>query len=140
MIEPGAFVDKAKKPTAGTVAARLGRTNDLWLKMKDVISAQHAPVIEEWVFGGKNYGWSLRLKHRKRAVLYLTPCEGYFRAGLALGDRAARAAAEAGLPASALALIENAPRFAEGRAIRIEVRRAADVRLVAGLAAIKMAN
>ena len=140
MIEPGAFTDKTRRPTPASVAASLRRASALWLQTKDAIRAQHAPLTEEWVFGGKNYGWSLRLKQRKRAVVYLTPCVGYFRAGLAFGEKAARAAADAKLPASTLAMIETAPRFAEGRAIRFEVRRASDVRLLASLTAIKMAN
>jgi hypothetical protein len=140
VLEPGAFTDKTREPSAPAVAASLGRAHNLWLKTRDIIAFQHPPVSEEWVFGGKNYGWSLRLGHRKRAVLYLTPCRGYFRAGLALGEKATRAALEAKLPAATIALINEAPRYVEGRAVRINVRRASDVRTIAALAAVRMAN
>lgn len=44
------------------------------------------------------------------------------------------------LAARALALIDAAPRYVEGRAVRIEVRRMGDVRLAEAIATIKMAN
>jgi hypothetical protein len=140
MIEPGAFNDKTQQPTAAKLNVVLKRSNALWEQLVDLVSDQHAPIARDWIYGGSKYGWSLRLKQKKRAVVYLTPCAGYFRASLALGEKAVRAAQEDVLSASELALIDRAPRFAEGRAIRIEVRHAGDVRTVAKIAAIKMAN
>lgn len=141
MPEPGAFVEKDRRPDAKRIAASLGKTaNALWRQTREAIAAVHGPIAEEWVFGGKAYGWSLRLKRKTRAVVYLTPCEGYFRASFAVGEKAAQAAHDAPLSAAVLALIDGAPRFAEGRAVRVEVRRASDVKTVASIAAIKMAN
>lgn len=141
MPEPGAFVEKSRRPDARRIAASLGKTaNALWLRTREAIADAHGPIAEEWVFGGAKYGWSLRLKRKTRAVVYLTPCEGYFRASFAVGEKAVRAAHDAPLPEAALALIDAAPRFAEGRAVRVEVRRASDVKTVASIAAIKMAN
>jgi hypothetical protein len=70
----------------------------------------------------------------------MTPCRGYFRASLALGEKAAAAARAARLPAALLHRIENAPRFPEGRAVRLEVRSSRDLPGIAKIAAIRMAS
>jgi hypothetical protein len=134
------FVEKSEAPTARALAGALGNKASLWNEITRGIGEQHAPVAEEWVFAGKNYGWSLRLKQKKRAVVYLTPLAGGFRASFAMGENAVRAAHESALPQAILRLIDEAPRYAEGRAVRLEVKRASDVKYVMELAAIKMAH
>jgi hypothetical protein len=139
-IEPGAFNDKTRQPTPAALAGALKKAQGLWEELVRLISDQHAPITREWIYGGSKYGWSLRLKQKKRAVVYLTPCDGYFRAALALGEKAVRAAGDGVLSARERELIDEAPRYAEGRAIRIEIRRPADVLSVARFTALKMAN
>ena len=72
--------------------------------------------------------------------MYMTPCEGYFLASFALGEKAVKAAHNSDMPASVLEVIDNAKKYAEGRGVRLEVRTAGDVRNVEKLAIIKMAN
>lgn len=130
----------ARPPTPDELAGALGRAGVLWDDLKRRIAAAHAPIAEEWVSSGQHHPWALRLKQQKRAVVYLTPQPGWFRASFALGEKAVAAAGQAGLPPAILDLIDRAPRFAEGRAVRLEVRRATDVDVVVKLAAIKLAN
>jgi hypothetical protein len=134
------FDDKAKSPTAGELAEVLGPAGRLWDQLREHIAAQYAPIDEEWVFSGKNHGWALRLKQKKRAVLYLKPLSGRFRASFAFGEKAIAAVGQSALPAPVKDLIEQAPKFPEGCAIRIEVRTARDAGVVEKLAVIKMAN
>jgi len=137
-----AFDDKGKEPAEAEVAAVLGaKAKGLWDDLRRRIAAAHAPLEEEWTFAGKSYGWSLRLKRKKRAVLYMTPWKGGFRVGLALGEKAVAAAKEGGgLPAEALEAIDEAPRYAEGRGLHWEVKTAKDIGIVEKIAAAKMAN
>jgi hypothetical protein len=51
-----------------------------------------------------------------------------------------KAAHESNLPAEILEVIDNAPRYAEGRGVRFEVRNAKDVRNVEKVAITKMAS
>ena len=134
------FYEKTKKPTDDELAGALGPATSLWHELRRLIAQQFAPLTEEWVFGGKNYGWSLRLKQNKRAILYMKPLAGYFLASFAFGEKAVRAAHEADLPASLLKIIDDAPKYAEGRAVRVEVKGAKDIRAAVKLATIKMAN
>lgn len=76
----------------------------------------------------------------ERTVLYMTPCDRHFLVGFALGEKAVNAAGTGSLPDSIMAIIDEAPKYAEGRGVRIEVRNQADLEGVKALAAIKMAN
>jgi hypothetical protein len=135
-----AFDDKSRLPHDDELAAMLGSTFVLWNRLKRLIASRFAPLSAEWGFSSKKTGWGLRLKMEKRTILYMTPCEGYFLASFALGEKAVKAAHESDLPASILEVIDSAKKYAEGRGVRLEVRSAENVRNVEKLAVIKMAN
>ena len=134
------FDNKALEPTAAAVAEALVGAAELWTDLNTQLASQYDPLAEDWVFSGKKWGWSLRLKHKKRAVLYLTPSTGFFYAGLALGEKAVAAANASHLPQILLEIINGSQKYAEGRGVRLEVRSAADLDGIVKLAAIKMAN
>ena len=135
-----AFDDRERLPSEGELTTALGSSAQLWLDLKVHLTEEYAPLEELWGFTGPKWGWSLRMVSGKRTVLYLTPSEGYFYVGFAYGERAATAAMESDLPASVKEIIEGAKRFAEGRAIRMEVRGPEEVESVKKMATIKMAN
>ena len=135
-----AFADKLKPPQDDDLKQTLGKTYSLWHSLKREIISQFAPLTEEWGFTSKTTGWGFRLKQEKRALLYMTPCEGYFLASFALGEKAVKAAHDAKLPAAVLKVIDEAKKYAEGRGVRLEVRTAQDVINIQKLAAIKFAN
>ena len=93
-----------------------------------------------WGFAGAAWGWSLRLKQKKRTILYMTPGRGFFFVGFALGERAVKAAHESALPETVLAVIDGAKKYAEGRAVRLEIKNKKDLEAAKKIAAIKMAN
>jgi hypothetical protein len=64
---------------------------------------------------------------------------GHFRVSLTFGEKAVRAVQQSNLPGSVLTPINDAPKYPEGRGVRMEVRRAEDARIVVKLAGIKMA-
>jgi hypothetical protein len=134
------FDDKSTAPRDGDVAEALGRTSKLWDELISHLSSQYDPLTADWGFSGKQWGWAMRLKHKKRTILYLTPCKRHFLVGFALGEKAVRAAHEGGLPAAALGCIDSAPKYAEGRGVRMAVRNKKDLSAVQKLATIKMAN
>ncbi|NMC43442.1 MAG: DUF3788 domain-containing protein [candidate division Zixibacteria bacterium] len=135
-----AFDDKTKQPQDDDLAAMLGKTISLWNELKQSIAAKYAPVTAEWGFACKAYGWGLRLKRDKRAILYMTPGKGYFLVSFALGEKAVAAAHQQKLPAAILKIFDDAPKYAEGRGVRFEIRSANDIHHMVRLAEIKMAN
>jgi hypothetical protein len=129
------------KPEAGGHEPR-GRAAHLWSSLLDGLSADHGPFEERWAANAKTGWWTLRLVQRRggRTVIYLTVEDTGFVAGLVLGERAAGAARDAGLSPAFLAALEAAPRYAEGRGLRVPVRTRSDVEDVRRAAALKMAR
>jgi len=135
-----AFDDRKAPPTHQDFARVLDKAGAVWLDLKDELGSVFAPLQEEWSFAGAKYGWSLRLKRRKRVIVYMTPGRQHFLASFALGEKACAAALHAGLPAAILALIADAPKYAEGRGVRIPVRTRKEASTIVKLAAIKLAH
>jgi hypothetical protein len=135
-----AFIDKLEKPKESDLVAVLGSAKALWDKLIADVTSECAIDDEEWKSYSPKAGWSLRLKRKKRNILYLSPSRGSFTATFILGDRAVRVARKSGLPKRVMKIIDEAKRYPEGTAIRIEVKgpRGADV--VKKLAVIKMEN
>jgi hypothetical protein len=138
-VSISAFRDKGRQPEDADLSRVLKRSFVSWNELKKVIASRFTPLSVEWGFTGTS-GWWMRLKHKKRTVLYMTPCEGYFQASFALGERAVKLAHESNLPNSILKLIDGAKKYAEGRGVRLEVRNSNDVRNVEKLAVIKMST
>jgi hypothetical protein len=134
-----AFDDRSRQPSREELRTVLGASAELWDALVEQVGKAHAPITEHWNFAGGKFGWSLRLKWKDRIVLYLTPQAGAFLAGVVLGDKAVAAARARGLPASVLALVHAAPRYAEGRGIRVTVTTREDLAAVEALATVKMA-
>ena len=135
-----AFDDKAKEPGADELRQVLGRSSARWDELLSHLEVEQAPLDTAWGFAGANWGWSLRLKRKKRTILYMTPRQRHFLVGFALGEKAVAAARDAGLPGAVLAVIDEARKYSEGRAVRLEVRTRKDLDAVERLAAIKMAS
>ncbi|CAJ36147.1 DUF3788 domain-containing protein [Methanocella arvoryzae] len=136
-----AFDDRSKQPTEEYLKATLGSAYALWTDLQNQIALTYS-ASPEWGYASKKSGWGMRMRAEKgkRVVLYMTPCKDYFIASFALGEKAVEALHESDLPASVLEIIDSAQKYVEGRAVRLEVRSAADVSSVVKIAAAKMAN
>jgi hypothetical protein len=134
------FADRSRPPREADLAGVLGAAAKPWRDLRAAVMQACAPIEPEWRFTSASTGWGLRLKHGKRVLLYMTPGEGCFLASFALGEKAVEAARAAKLPARVLAVVDAAPRYAEGRGVRFEVRSGALVGAIARLVAIKHAH
>lgn len=132
------FDDKNSPPTKTGLETALGRSYQHWTGLIAWLDGHLGPIKETWQFSGIKWGWNLKIQQRKRAILYLTPQEKSFLVGFALGEKAVKAAVEAGLPDETLEIINEAPRYAEGRGVRLPVRNKAQVEAVKLVAKAKM--
>jgi hypothetical protein len=135
----GAFHDPSGHPSARDLVAALGRAASLWQRLIHDVQAACGPLASEWSFS-KALGWTLRLKQPARVLVYLTPGKSSFLASFALGEKACKAIDQAGVPADILAIIDAAPKYAEGRGVRIPVRTGTDVEAILRIAAIKVST
>jgi hypothetical protein len=134
---PMSFDDKTKPPDDAALAGALGSTKKLWDEFVRHITQEYGPITEEWGF---YKSWSLRLKRKKRTIVYLLPREGYFLCAYVFGEKATDEARRAKLPKDIVKIIEEARVYAEGRGFRLEVRKKRNLEAMEQLAAIKMAN
>jgi len=135
-----AFDDKSTQPEPNDLERMLGRSSTHWNDLATHIASEFAPLDDTWIFSGAKWGWSLRLKQKKRTVLYMTPCKGHFLVGFVLGERAVKAARGSTLPESIVTAIDAAKKYAEGRGLRIEIKNKKNLVAAKKLAAIKMEN
>lgn len=134
------FDDRGRQPTEADLARALKGSFVFWSELKERIASRFAPLTFEWGFTSKTTGWGLRLKHKGRIVLYMTPYKGHFLASFALGETAVQAAHKANLPISILEIIDGSRKYAEGRGVRLKVTSGRDVRQIEKLAVIKMST
>jgi hypothetical protein len=137
---PNAFILQKTQPTATELASALGPSAGTWKQLVDWLATEQGVTEEEWKSISPKYGWSLRLKLKKRTIVHLGPCHGCFRVVFILGDRAVEAARKSDLPKAVIKAIDEATRYAEGTGIRLTVKGSKDLAPVRKLALIKLAN
>jgi len=135
-MSPNAFIGRTKPPTDEELSTELGAARALW----DELIAGLALPIEEWNSYSPKAGWSLKLKLKKRTILYLAPCHGSFRVAFILGAKAVEAARHSKLSKAVLKIIDEAPRYPEGTGVRLEIAARKDLAAVKKLAEVKLAN
>ena len=119
--------DRAAEPGAADLTRVLGPSETVWHELVSRMGAAYGPLTEDWSFSGAKYGWSVRLKQKKRVVLYLIPQINAFLVGIVLGDRALTLIRRDDLGPGVLSLIDEAPRYGEGTGFRIPVASAGDI-------------
>jgi hypothetical protein len=135
-----AFVGQAEKPTPQEIAAALGSSEKIWNRLVDWLAEEHGVAVQEWKSISLKYGWSLRLKLKKRTIIHMAPCKGCFRVVFIFGDRAVKATQQSNLPKRVAKAIEDAPKYTEGTGVRLLVKSAKDLEAIRKLVAVKLAN
>lgn len=139
-MEASVFTDKEKEPGDEDLAATLGKTYGLWMTLRDSVLEKCPSALPEWHYPGQKYGWSFRLKDKKRAVIYLLPRERFFKVAFVFGEKATAQVLASDVAPAIKSLLKQAKAYAEGRGIRIEVRSRAALADIARLIEIKLAN
>lgn len=140
MEDFSAFMDKELIPTEEDVIDKLGSNYSEWAAICESVRSKYPNPKEEWNFPGKKYGWSFRMKDKKRAIIYLLPRLGYFMAAFVFGEKAMVHIRESGISQEIIDDLEKAKKYAEGRGVRIEIRDARKIHDIEKLIDIKLAN
>lgn len=132
------LLDKSKKPNDRLLSEALGASDKYWKEIKVALEDQFGPLVEEWKYYGVNSGWTLKLLLKKRNLFFFAPCNKYFRIAFIFGDKAVSAIEKSDLPPKMVQELKNAKRYVEGRGLRIEVKKRAEVANIVKLVAIKL--
>ncbi len=139
-MEPNAFIGKLEQPSELELKTAIGATAGYWNQLLEDLDVEGLITSREWHSYSPKAGWSLRLKLKKRTILYMGPYSDGFRVALIFGEKALDAIRKSKFPVRILTLIDEAPKYAEGTGIRLDVKKAADLPIIKRLAAIKVAN
>jgi hypothetical protein len=134
------FTNKNKKPENNDLKASLGSCYPLWIKIRADVFKKYPDATEEWNYSGIKYGWSFRIKDKKRAIIYLLPRDKYFKTALVFGQKAYDRILDSHISGSIKKELENARVYAEGRGIRIDIKDDSLLADIFKLIEIKLAN
>jgi hypothetical protein len=134
------FTDKNKAPDDKDLKLAIGNTYKYWQILKDDVHKKYPEAKDEWNFPGVKYGWSFRIKDKKRAIIYLLPKDKYFRVAMVFGQKAFDAIMRSNISKEIKKELESAKVYAEGRGIRIDVKDESVINDIKELISVKIAN
>lgn len=134
------FINKSIKPSDVMLSDALGQSYKYWEEIKNTLEDQYGKLTEEWKYYSSSSGWTLKLLLKKRNLFFFTPCKKYFRIAFVFGDKAVGVVEDSDLPIRIIQELKSAKRYAEGRGLRIEVKKQADIKNIIKLVAIKVSN
>lgn len=84
----------------------------------------------EWKYYGKKIGWQLKVTHKGKALLYLTPLEKSFRIGFGVRENERERLLNSNLPPKTKEELATAKKYPEGYPLRLEIKSKTDMRTV----------
>jgi len=134
------FTEKGLIPTDLDLIENLGTTYALWHQIQEFILDQYPKGLKEWNYPGKKYGYSYRIKDKKRVILYFLPRKNYFELAFVFGQKSTDLIMESDISLEIKNELIKARKYAEGRGIRIEVKNDLNITDIKKLVEIKLAN
>lgn len=121
-MEINVFSNRKVIPTDNDLQQVLGDSYDLWKNIHYYVHMKYPAAIDQWNNPGEKYGWHLRIKDKKRTIVYLLPTENYFKVALVYGQKATDAVMQSHVSEEIKLALGAAKAYAEGRGIRIDVK------------------
>jgi hypothetical protein len=115
------FVDKKMIPTTENLIESLTGTYELWKDLTGYVHLKYPSAVDEWKYSGDKYGWSFRIKDKKRVILYLLPRDKFFKTAFVFGQKATDAVMNSQISDKIKSELESARVYAEGRGIRLDI-------------------
>lgn len=137
-MDKSCFTDKTVTPDDRMLAKALGMTYTIWKKIAEYVIGSYPSALQEWNFPGEKYGWSFRIKDKKRAIVYLLPRDQYFLTAFVFGQKATDEIMKSNISQSIKDELNAARVYAEGRGIRIAVKNDALLKDISLLIDIKL--
>ncbi|HET6558771.1 MAG TPA: DUF3788 domain-containing protein [Prolixibacteraceae bacterium] len=139
-MDTSIFTDKNIVPTDVNLSESLGLCYDLWQNIKEYVLLKYPKATAEWNYPGVKYGWSFRIKDKKRAIIYFLPREKYFKVAFVFGQKATDAVMASDVSEAIKSELNAARAYAEGRGITVEVKNSLVVNDIKELVDIKIAH
>ena len=133
-------MDKKCTPTNQDLIKTLGSTSSIWESLVNTTRILYPKAMEEWNYSGEKYGWSFRIKDKKRAIIYLLPQDNFFKVSMVFGQKATDIILNSTISDDIKTDLKNTKVYAEGRGLRIDVSNTSSLKDIEELIKIKIAN
>lgn len=134
------YTEKLVEPDDKMLTYDLAETRSYFDKIAEFIESEYGDFTPEWKFYNQKSGWILKMFSKKRNVLFIVPCNKYFRVAFTFGDKASDLIFNSKLPDFIKKDLFEAKKYAEGRTIQIEVKIANDLDNILEMIRIKLTN
>ncbi|MBL0154226.1 MAG: DUF3788 domain-containing protein [Chitinophagaceae bacterium] len=134
------FTEKEITPSQKDLKKALGSTFPIWQELQEYTKKSYPGAVEEWNFSSPKYGWSFRVKDKKRVILYLLPREQFFKVAMVFGQKATNEILNSNVADMIKQDLQNARVYAEGRGIRIDITDKALTTDIKTLISIKLSH
>ncbi|MGA2544205.1 MAG: DUF3788 family protein [Verrucomicrobiota bacterium] len=136
-----AFIGKKNKPTDAELRDALGPSKAVWDQLLTELAGEHGLDIREWKGPlSPKWGWALRVKLKKRTIVWLSPFTGCFEVLFIFSAKAMSASQQCALPKHVVEALRAAPKYPEGTGLRLKVKTLRALGALRKLVAIKLAN
>lgn len=135
---PSIFTAKSEKPDKIVLSETLQSTYKLWEELKSSLNKEHGTLVEEWKYYGPKTGWLLKLFYKTRNLFFLIPCKKFFTLAFVFGDKAVSEIEISDLPENIKEELRETKKYAEGKGLRIEIKKKSDLKNIIKLVRIKI--
>ncbi len=139
-MDTSIFMDIKKEPQTADLKTPLAKTFLLWMEIRDFVFENYPSAIEEWHVSVKKYGWGFRIKDKKRAIIYLSPRNGFFRVTIVFGQKANDEILSTDISEQIKTELLSSKVYMEGRVIRLEVQNDTLIKDIKKLILIKLTH
>ena len=120
-MDSSIFTDKKIMPADDDLLVALGNSYEMWKQLTGYVHLKYPAAIDMWNYSGDKYGWTFRIKDKKRAIVYLLPRDRFFKVAMIFGQKATDAIMDSQVSETLKSELASARVYAEGRGIRIDV-------------------
>jgi hypothetical protein len=121
-MDKSIFTDKKNIPQNEDLIKNLDKTFSLWETLKEYVYQKYPKAVEDWNYPGEKYGWSFRIKDKKRTIIYFLPRDKFFKVAFVFGQKATDLVMKSQISNTIKSELESAKVYAEGRGIRIDIK------------------
>lgn len=113
------FTNKAIIPNEKDLEEQLGDKLTLWKEIEVFVREKYPAPKEEWNYPGKKYGWTFRMKDKKRAIIYFLPREKSFKVAFVFSQKAFDQIMNSDINSQIKEELSQTKKYVEGRGISI---------------------
>lgn len=139
-MDTSIFTDLNLCPCSKNLESALGTSLRHWMTIRNFVFEQYPQAIEEWHVSVKKYGWSFRIKDKKRTIVYLSPRQGYFKLVMVFGTKATSKIPETDIRVSLKDELMASKKYMEGRVLQLDITDDSMVNDIKKFITIKLTN